>query len=231
MVMDRTTIMDTDKSSQSLIRLMTWLSPAFPVGGFAYSGGLERAVHDGLVSDAEGLKNWLETLLAHGAWWNDAILLAEGWRAHDDPARLAQLVELAEALAGSAERHLEITMQGEAFAAAAGAWPHAVLEALGDRPPYAVAVGAISAAHGVALDKTLAAYLHAVTSQAVSSAIRLSVLGQKQGVALLAHLESVILQASVEASRSSLDDLGSATVIADISTMRHETQHSRLFRS
>jgi urease accessory protein len=220
--------MGIDQASQSLIRLMTWLSPAFPVGGFAYSGGLERAVHDGLVADADGLNIWLQTLMTSGAWWNDAVLLAEAWRSHDN---LAEVCELAEALAGSAERHLEIITQGEAFAAAAGAWPDTVLDRLGDRPPYAVAVGAVAAAHGVALEQAIAAFLHALASQAVSAAIRLSVLGQKQGVAVLAGLEAIILQASANAARSTLDDLGSATVIADITAIRHETQYSRLFRS
>jgi urease accessory protein len=210
---------------------MTWLSPAFPVGGFAYSGGLERVVHDGLVADADGLAEWLETLLASGSWWNDAVLFAEAWHAEGDAARLGNVLALAAALAGSAERHLEIMAQGEAFVAAAAAWPHAVLERLGERPPYAVAVGAVAAAHGVPLEKSLAAYLNALTSQAVSAAIRLSVVGQRQGVAVLAKLETAILHTAVAASRSTLDDLGSATIIADLSSMKHETQYSRLFRS
>lgn len=226
-----TTTITMDIDGQSLIRLMTWLSPAFPVGAFAYSGGLERAVHDGLVRDADELLTWLETLLASGAWWNDAVLAAEAWRAHDDPPRLADVIELAEALAGSAERHLEIMAQGEAFAAAAGAWPHPIHRILGERPPYAAAVGAVAAAHGVPLDKTITAFLHALASQAVSAAIRLGVLGQRQGVGILAALETVILQVSGRACGSTPDDLGSATVIADLSAIRHETQHSRLFRS
>jgi urease accessory protein len=83
--------MGIDQANQSLIRLMTWLSPAFPVGGFAYSGGLERAVHDGLVADAD----WLEGLAANadtsGAWWNDAVLLAEAWRARDNLPEISSL--------------------------------------------------------------------------------------------------------------------------------------------
>jgi urease accessory protein len=224
-----TIIMDTE--GRSLLRLMTWLSPAFPVGAFAYSGGLERAVHDSLLRDADELLAWLETLITAGAWWNDAVLAAEAWHAHDDPPRLAAVMELAEALVGSAERHLEIMAQGEAFAAAASAWPHPVRALLGERPPYAVAIGALAAAQAVPLDKTIAAFLHALASQGVSAAIRLGVLGQRRGVGILAALEPVILEVSGRAGKSTLDDLGSATVIADISAIRHETQHSRLFRS
>jgi urease accessory protein len=223
------TTMDID--GRSLIRLMTWLSPAFPVGAFAYSSGLEQAVHDGLVRNAGELLAWLETLLASGTWWNDAVIAAEAWHAHDDPARLAHVTELTDALAGSAERHLEIMAQGEAFAAAAGSWPHPVHEILGERTPYAVAVGALAAAQDVPRDKTIAAFLHALASQAVSAAIRLGVLGQRQAVGILAALEPVILEVSGRACGSTLDDLGNAAVIADLAAIRHETQHSRLFRS
>lgn len=223
------TTMDTD--GQSLIRLMTWLSPAFPVGGFAYSSGLERAVHDGLVRNGGELLDWLEVLLVQGTWWNDAVLLAQAWHAHDDPKSLDDVIELAEALAGSAERHLDIMAQGEAFVAAAGAWPHPVLDRLGERACYSVSVGAIAAAHGIPLESAIAAYLHSVSSQSVSAAIRLGVLGQRQGVATLARLEATVLQSAAAASRSTFDDLGSATVVADLAAIRHETQQSRLFRS
>jgi urease accessory protein len=140
-------------------------------------------------------------------------------------------MELAEALTGSAERHREIMAQGEAFAAASRAWPHPVHEILGEHPPYAVAIGAVSAAQAVRLDEVIVAFLHALASQGVSAAIRLGVLGQRRGVDILAAVEPVILEVCDRARRSTLDDLGSATVIADLSAIRHETQHSRLFRS
>ena len=226
-----TTTMGTKADNRSLIRLMTWLSPAFPVGAFAYSGGLERAVHDGLIGDSAALATWIEAAMTCGTWRNDAILLAEAWHGHDDPGRLDDVIELASALAGSAERHLEILMQGEAFVAAAAAWPHPLLARLGQRPPYGIAVGAVAAAHGVPLESTLSAYLHALASQAVSSAIRLGVLGQKQGVDLLAALEIPVIRAAEAAASAGLDDLGSAIMIGDIAAIRHESQYSRLFRS
>lgn len=226
-----TTTMTIEHDAQSLLRLMTWLSPAFPVGAFAYSGGLEAAVREGLVTDAGDLQQWLGTLLRNGSIWNDAVLLAEAWQAHEDRPRLAAAAELATALAGSAERHLEITAQGAAFIEAAGAWPHPVLAMLDQTTPYCIAVGAVAAANGVPLERTLAAYLHALASQLVSSGIRLSVLGQRQGVAMLAALEPVILDVAACASRSTLDDLGSAAMTADLMAIRHETIHTRLFRS
>jgi urease accessory protein len=229
MIIMGTIIMTTD--GRSLLRLMAWLSPAFPVGGFAYSGGLEATVKEGRVRDASDLRDWLSTQLPNGALWNDAVLLAEAWKATNDPLRLAALIDLATALAGSAERHLEVTAQGAAFVAAASAWPSPVLDQVDGEVPYAVAVGAIAAANGVGLQQTLGAWLHAACAQSISAAIRLSVIGQRQGVEVLASLEDDILAVATSAMESTLDDLGSATVIADIMAMRHETLEVRLFRS
>ena len=106
-----------------LLRLMTWLSPAFPIGAFSYSGGLEQVVADGDVRDAGTLQDWLESLLVQGNLWNDAVLFAEAHRVAGDAGRLAEAAALAEALSGSAERHRETMLQGEAFVAAAASWP------------------------------------------------------------------------------------------------------------
>jgi urease accessory protein len=220
--------------TQALLRLMAWLSPAFPVGGFAYSGGLERAVHDGLVTDAKGLETWLATLLCCGTWWNDAVLFSASHRAFeeaDQAAAFSELSELGLALAGSAERHLETLSLGRAFLSAATAWPHAVFDVLPKDCPYPVAVGAVSAAHGIGCVPALAAFLHAGLSQGVSAGIRLGIAGQSQGVAILARLEGEMAAVAERASCATLDDLGTATVQADIASLRHETQVSRLFRS
>lgn len=225
------TIMAEHADTQALTRLLTWLSPAFPVGSFSYSGGLEQAVHDGLVRNAEDLRLWLETLMHRGALWNDALLLAESYRSHGDQPRLQAVAELAEALAGSRERHMETMLLGEAFLAAAAHWPHPVLHLLGSETAYPVAVGAVAGAHATGLEPALAAYLNASVSNAVSVAIRCGVAGQRDGVGVLAGLEKTIAVVAAGAARSSLDDLGSAAIMADIESLRHETLHSRLFRS
>jgi urease accessory protein len=217
--------------TQALLRLMAWLSPAFPIGGFAYSGGLERAVHDRLVTDAAGLTDWLSTLIGHGALRNDGVLLAEAWRRHADQAGLTAVSELGLALSGSAERYAETLSLGRGFAAAAAAWPAEVFALLPKDVPFPVAVGAVAAAHGVEVDQALAAYLHAAVSQAISAAIRLGVCGQAQGLSVLAGLEPPIERLAAKATALTLDDLGGAAVQAEISSLRHETQHSRLFRS
>ncbi|TCV74599.1 urease accessory protein [Neorhizobium sp. R1-B] len=217
--------------TQALLRLMAWLSPAFPIGGFAYSGGLERAVFDGLVTDAAGLEEWISTLLRRGSLWNDAVLFSEAWRQVENEAELSEVAELSLALSGSAERFMEALSLGKAFVVAASAWPNPVLDRLPRDVPFPVAVGAVSAAHHIPAGKALAAYLHAAVSQSVSAAIRLGVCGQSEGVKVLASLEVLIEEISQCAVRATLDDLGSAAVQAEIASLRHETQNSRLFRS
>ena len=120
---------------------------------------------------------------------------------------------------------------GDAFLSAAGAWPDEVFDRLPRHVAYPVAIGAVAGAHGVALEKAIAAFLHAYLSQAVSAGIRLGVAGQKDGVAILSRLEGDITSVVKRAAASTLDDLGSATIQADIMSLRHETQSTRLFRS
>lgn len=216
---------------QALLRLMAWLSPAFPVGGFSYSGGFESAIVEGHVADGDAVEAWLQGLISDGGMRNDAILLCEAHRCQSEGRPFAELVELGAALAGSAERHGEITRLGEAFLKAASAWPHPVFDDLSGSVPYSVAVGAVAAANGVSVADALAAFLHAQLSQYVSVAIRLSVIGQTRGVAILASSESLLLDVASGYSKLGLDDLGSATIIADTLSMRHEAQYSRLFQS
>jgi urease accessory protein len=212
------------------LRLMAFLSPAFPVGGFSYSHGLERAAFDGLLPDADALREWLADLIAFGSGWNDAVLFAEAYR-RAGAGDLTELAELAEALAGSEERHRESMLQGAAFVAAARAWPHPLLGRLPADCPYSVAAGAILGAHGVPLETALAAWLQAFSFNLLQAAIRLGVTGQQGAMATLAALEPAILDAARRAENSTMDDLGSATLLSEIAAMKHETQASRLFRS
>ncbi|MBZ9960719.1 MULTISPECIES: urease accessory protein UreF [unclassified Mesorhizobium] len=225
-------ITTTDQPSGiALLRLMAWLSPVFPVGGFSYSHGLERAVHDGLVTDAAGLAAWLETLVEMGSAWNDAVLFAESWRNARDGGDLAEVAALAEALAGSRERHAETMLQGAAFLKAAAAWPNPVRARLPAECAYCVAVGAVAGGNGIALPDALSAFLQAFFSNLVQAAIRLGVIGQSDAVMLLASFEVLALATAARASRSTMDDLGGCAFVSDIVAMQHETQYSRLFRS
>ncbi|RRI04523.1 urease accessory protein UreF [Mesorhizobium tamadayense] len=218
-------------SNVALLRLMAWLSPSFPVGGFSYSHGLERAVHDGLIADRRDLAGWLETLVEMGSGWNDAVLFAESWRRAGEGGDLAEVAALAEALAGSRERHMETMLQGAAFLKAASAWQCRALERLPADCPYCVAVGAVAGSHGIGLGDALSAFLQAFFSNLVQAAIRLGVVGQVDATALLAGFEPFALATAARAVNSSLEDIGGAALMSDITAMKHETQYSRLFRS
>ena len=215
--------------NSALLRLMTLMSPSFPVGGFSYSHGLELAVADGMVTDFAGVQSWLTSLIAHGSAWNDAVLLAESFRLGG--AELVDLVELGEALAGSKERHLETQAQGAAFILAAKAGGYAMPDHLPAKASYAIAAGSIAAAQGISLVDGLAAFIHAFASNQVQVAIRLSLFGQAQGVRMVAALEPLIIETASRAALSSLDDLGGSTMMAEIAAMRHETLYSRIFRT
>jgi urease accessory protein len=212
--------MSTDP--QALIRLLTWLSPAFPVGAFGYSHGLEQAIRDGAVRDAASLEDWLATLVELGSAWTDAVLLAAAWRGE------TQAAELAAALAPSQERLRETVAQGEAFLTAVRAWSE---PPLAGPIAYPVAVGAVAAAHGIALEPALIAYLHAFSASLTGAALRAIPLGQSDGVRVAAALEPLILATAARAAAASLDDLGSAAILSDIAAMRHETLEGRLFVS
>ncbi|WP_411966396.1 urease accessory protein UreF [Mesorhizobium sp. CA7] len=226
-----TTIMTEELSSVALLRLMAWLSPSFPVGGFSYSHGLERAVQDGLIAGRDDLAGWLETLVEIGSGWNDAVLFAESWRRGRDGGDLSEVAALAEALAGSQERHTETMLQGTAFLQAASAWSSRALERLPADCPYCVAVGALAGSSGIGLSEALSAVLQAFFSNLLQAAIRLGVVGQVDAVASLAGFEPLALATASRAAASSLDDLGGAAFMSDIMAMQHETQYSRLFRS
>jgi urease accessory protein len=222
---------------------MIWLSPAYPVGGYSYSHGLEWTVETGTVRDAATLGDWIEDILRYGAGRSDVVFLAETWRALTDgnEVALAEAIELAAVLAASAERRLETLAQGAAFLEATRAvWPSSALDRLAVRAQqagearqiaYPVAVGACAAAHGLPLAPTARAYLQAFAASLVSAGVRLIPLGQTDGLRVLARLEPLLQPLVAGAVGASLDDVGGAGVMADIASMRHETQYTRLFRS
>ncbi len=219
-------------------RLLAWLSPAFPVGAFAYSHGLEWAVERGWVRNHATLTEWLRDLLVHGAIRNDMILLAEAWRCATSGrwADLGDVNALAMALQPSAERHLETVTQGNAFlqtvrAAWGGAAFDAMTNVLAPDTTYPVAVGACAGIHGMSWAETLQAFGLAAVSNLTSAAIRLSAVGQTDAQRTIAALMQDIAACATSAGEATLDDLGGAVYRSDIASLAHETQYTRLFRS
>jgi urease accessory protein len=224
--------------SAALYRLMAWLSPAYPVGAFSYSSGIEWAVEAGDIKDADTLRQWLAALLAEGSGFCDAVLFVHAHRAtaDQDDATLCGVAALAAALVPSKERFLETTAQGRAFVEATqAAWPCAALARFADMWPgpvaLPVAVAVACAGHDIGCEPALGAFLHALTANWISAGLRLIPLGQTDGQRALAALEAAVAATAARALATPLEEIGSATFRADLATMRHETQYTRLFRS
>jgi urease accessory protein len=230
--------MRTSPDELASMRLMSWLSPAFPVGGYAYSNGLEYAAEAGLVTDRDSLAGWLDTVLRRGGGRLDGAFLVGARRAGDDEALLA-VAELARATRGARELALETGAQGTAFlGTVAAAWPHARIERArgllaeaGIEAALPVAVGIAGAAHGLPERSLVACYLQAFAAGLVQAALRLLPLGQTDGQRTLARLEAAVLAAADYALATPPEYAGGATPMVDWCAMRHETQYTRLFRS
>jgi urease accessory protein len=225
----------------ALLRQQSWLSPAFPTGAYSYSHGIEWAVEAGHIHDRESLVDWLEADLCYGSGRNEAIFFNEAWRfaADDDCAKLFEVAELAAAFRGTSEFALESSQQAAScLATLRQVWPDRVLDWLSEilherhvPPALAVVLGVRSARQHIPVSLALPAFLQSFTANLVTAAVRLLPLGQTDGQLAIAALEEAVLAASQQAKNATIDDLGSAAFMVDLSSMEHETQYTRLFRS
>jgi urease accessory protein len=222
----------------ALYRLLAWLSPAYPVGAYTYSHGLETAVEDGSITTRAMLVAYIETVLLAGAGRIDGALLAAAWRAAEvgDEAALDEAALLAAAWRGTAETALESMAQGTAFTSVTlSAWPEPRFAAFAARHPrrlaHPVAFGAAAGFHGIPLRPALFGWLAAFAANLVSAGVRLVPLGQTDGQIATAALHPVVEAAADAALTADLDRIGTAAPMLDLLSMRHETQYTRLFRS
>jgi len=213
-----------NRSDPALI-LHQWLSPAFPVGAFSYSHGLETAVAAGDVTDAATAESWIATALEHGAGQADAILLAATYRAVPDD--LPDLIALARALAPSAERLQEADRMGTAFATTS----HALHDIDVPDAPYPVALACAARALDLPLALTLRLYVQAFAANLVSAAVRLVPLGQTAGQKITFALIPLIATVAERAEPGDTDQIGSAALKIDLASMQHEILTTRLFQS
>ena len=221
-------------TTDSLYRLMSWLSPTYPVGAYSFSHGLEYAVEAGLVTDRESVHDWIATVMTAGNGFADLVFVAAAWES--ELSELSGLNEYVLAFQGTAELRLESTAQGRAFlSVTAAAWPCEATAALAAIPhddvTYAVAVGAVAKSHDIDQREAVLAYAHAFAANLVSAAVRLVPLGQTDGQRITAVLLPTCMAAAERALATTPDEASTSTPMVDIASMKHEHQYTRLFRS
>lgn len=213
----RTTIPMSD-----LMRLTQWLSPAFPLGSFAYSHGLEQVIAAGEVVDRDGLVAWLSDILEFGAGQSDALLMALTHRGAD----VGEMAALARALAPTSERWEETREQGSAFARTVRA-----LDIPCEDAALPVALGQAARALSLTSETVAGLYLHSFASNLVSAAVRFVPLGQTEGQQALGALHPVIDGVARWAAGAEREDLGTCAIRADLGAALHETMEVRIFRT
>ncbi len=206
--------------------LSQWFSPAYPLGSFAYSHGLETAIQDGRIDSASPLEAWLRDVLVHGTGHMDAIFVHAAHGCANVPAVL-ELDATARAFAPGAERLMESVQQGDAFVRTTCAIWGADLPAL----TFPVAAGYAARTLNLPAGLTAGFYLQAFLSNLVSCAVRLVPLGQTEGQAVLARLSPLCTGVAARAREEGVAGLMSAAFASDIAAMRHETLNHRIFRT
>lgn len=208
-----------------ILTLSQWLSPAFPVGAFAYSHGLEGAVDQGWVTDGDSLEQWLTDVLYEGAGRADALLLAAAYKAQS-AAEIQQVDDTARALSASKERLLETHAQGLAFGKAVLAY-----DIQADSLTYPVALGVAARQADLPLPLSQKMYIQAFLSNLIAAGQRLLPVGQQEALGLLTRLTDCCVEVAENTAHGDLGDLSSIAFMTDIASMKHETQYSRIFRT
>ena len=201
--------------------LSSLFSPAFPIGAFAFSQGIETAINKGFVDSPESLKGWIKTCVCYGSGWNDAILLARAWRGDDVNA-------LALALAAGRERWQETTELGDAFTRMVTALHPVQLE---QGLAYPVAAGLALKQLECGLELSLEFYLQAFVANLISVGVRCVPIGQTDGQAILVTLMPSIVDVAQRASAADLAAIGGCSFMADLCSLAHESQETRIYRT
>lgn len=223
MVMGAHTAMRTE---DAYLTMAQWFSPGYPIGAFSFSHGLEWAAYSGQVIDGASLTHWLTDLLEHGAGRSDAILIAAAFQA-DTPSAVEQIDQTARAFAPSAERLAETQKQGDAFCRITQAvWGTALPNLV-----YPVAVGRAARLCNLPQSLTAAMYLQAFVANLTAAAQRLCPIGQTEAQGIIQRLTPQYHHIASDTGHGDLDRLSGTSFLADIASMKHETQHSRIFQT
>jgi urease accessory protein len=222
-------------SAWALLRLA---SPQLPIGGYSYSQGLEMAVENGRVSDADSARRWLEDqLLLNLARFEAPLLLAHcEAAAEDDWPRLLQLAAEHRASRETRELQLESRQMGYSLTQLLDGLPELdqpardCLAAAGE-PGLALAWALAARAWQITPADALAAWLWGWLENQLAVLMKTLPLGQQAAQRLTSQLLPVLSQAQREVSELPESAWGSAPFGLVLTSMAHERQYSRLFRS
>lgn len=212
-------------TSAASIALLRLASPALPIGAFAWSGGLEGAIEEGVVT-AKTAQRWIEDLLLLGhARWDAPIL----WRLlHADDAAFATWNERYLASRETKELRHETTQLGQSLAKLLSDLGHEV----SDPRPTLPAAWAMASRHWqIPPTDSVMAWLVATLEGQLAVLQKALPLGQVAAQRLFSALSPTLLQAHGVATTLPDSALSSSLPGLAILSSRHETQYSRLFRS
>ncbi len=206
-------------------KLMAWLSPAYPIGSYSFSHGLEEAIASQIVTGKKSFFDWLFQILHFGSGRNEVIFVSIAYRS--TYKELSALAEIVKSFAGTKERYTETLEQGLAFSKVTSA----VFKREIPSVPLPVAVGYAAQIENIKLDKLLPLYLHSFAANLISAAVRFLPLGQTEGQIILSRLFKDFEKIGNQARYMKIDNLETSCILNDIGSMRHEIMKTRIFKS
>ncbi|WP_210397508.1 urease accessory protein UreF [Motiliproteus sediminis] len=224
----------TTGGSRALLHLLHLTSPSLPIGGFAYSQGLEYAIDSGWITGDVELQQWLQGVLGEGMARLELPLLlrfAEAYRQHDDAAVRYWNQWL---LANRETKELLFEDQQLGLALRRLLLSLAVIDAddrLPEEPSYCSQFARAAVHYGVGDSEMLNGFAWAWLENQIAVACKTLPLGQTAAQQLLMRLLPAIDTAVARAQQLADDQLGATLPGVALASSLHETQYSRLFRS
>jgi urease accessory protein len=224
-----------EPSTQRIAALLQLASPMLPVGAFAYSQGLERAVHDGWIANAEDAGRWIADLLQGPMARFEAPVWLRLSRAcvANDRIAFASWNDRYLASRETAELRAETLQMGASLAALARDLRIDTGQRLdvSNRITFPAAFAVVALHFDLGERDGLVAYLWSWAENQVAAALKAVPLGQLAGQRILLELQRAVTDAIDVACELDDDDLASAAPGLALASALHESQYSRLFRS
>ncbi|WP_024851768.1 urease accessory protein UreF [Hydrogenovibrio kuenenii] len=217
----------------SLLRLLQLSSPTLPVGAYAYSQGIEAAVHSKLIVDMESAQRWLHDVLTQSISLNDLALLKHLYIAwsEGDLEKVSSLGEVSLAIRETHELRMEDQHLAKALIRLTKPLSVDFPEEMENKETYPLVFAKFAVSWKVSLQEVLEAFCWSWLENQIAAMVKLVPLGQTQGQMLMLKMDESIHQAIEQAKQSEEEDIGNSLPMLAILSAQHETQYTRLFRS